>query len=308
MRGRGVNQQVATSITQSAAWRAVAWGVLGTLGPALADLSTSNWFGAGDLRGLLFFSLPFIVVLAFSGVVLARRLSQRPLWAGLIVGGIAGTVLGFLWTFANALLLGAWFGAWSFPVLLCWMTGGALSLASAATTRATPDWGGLTLESCAYVLVAVAALYVYRPAVTYLSRDQHLTLVYGRISPQDSGLAIDDSRDLLNADEKSLLASAGITGSIELLGGHAANATERPRARILILLRRPVDRVYRLPEPDATAVLYIQEDTGFRRFPPDAKVLSDRAVELYPAGAQRKETRYWIELAGGARSGGGIEW
>jgi hypothetical protein len=272
--------------------------------PALVDLSTSRWFGAGDLRGLLVFTVPFVLVLVPSGVALARMLAGRSTWTGLMIGGIAGVGLGFLWTLGNRLMLGDWFGAWSFPVLLCWTTGGALSLAAAATTRSTGGWRRTVLESLAYLFVATVALGVYYPAVAYLKRDQHLTLVYGRIRPDDTA-PIDDSRDLLHSKEKELLERARIGGSIEVLGSHAANTTERPRARIIVLLVRPVDRAYRLPQPDATTVLYIQEAAGFRVFPPDAKVLSDRVVELYPVADQANETRYWVEHAGGSRSGGG---
>ena len=300
---------MADSTDRAAAWRAAIWGVLGTLAPALVDLSTSDWFGVGDLRGLLLFTVPLLLILVVSGIALARKLAHRPTWLGLVIGGVAGIGLGFLWTLANALLLGPWFGAWSFPVLLCWTTGGALSLASAATSQSGTGWHHVAFESMAYLSVATVVLYAYRPAVVHLQKDQHLTLVYGRLRPHDAGPAIDDSSDLLIPEERELLARAAIAGSIEILGGHAANTTQRPRARILVLLVRPVDRVHWLPEPDATTIVYIQEDAGFRRFPSDAKVLSDRAVELYPVGAQGKETRYWVEHAGGARSsGGGIQW
>jgi hypothetical protein len=283
------------------------WGLFGTFAPALVDLSTSDWFGAGDLRGLLFFTLPLLLVLVISGTGLARKLAQRPTWIGLLIGGTVGIGIGILWTLANALLLGGWFGAWSFPVLLCWTTGGALSQAAAATTRPGSDWRRFALESGSYLLVATAALYVYRPAIVHLRHDQHLTLVYGRIRPTTAGPSVDDSRELLISGETDLLARAKIDGSVEVVGGHAANTTQHPRARILVLLRRPVDRVYRLLQPDATTVLYIQEDNGFRRFPADAKILSDRAVEFYPAGTN--ETDYWVEHAGGARSGGsGLQW
>ena len=298
---------MAGSAGRTAGWRAGVWCVVGTFTPALVDLSTSDWFGAGDLRGLLFFTVPFLLVLVVTGILLARKLPQRPTWIALVVGATAGIGIGLFWTLANALLLGLWFGAWSFPVLLCWTTGGALSLAAAATSRSTGGWRPLAVESLTYLAVAIAALYLYRPLVVQLRHDQHLTLVYGRIRLTNGGTAIDDSRELLIPGEKELLVRAGIGGSVEVVGGHAANTTQTPRARILVLLRRPVDRVYRLLQPDATTVLYVQEDGGFRRFPADAKVLKDRAVELFPA--QGNETRYWVEAAGGSRSGGsGIQW
>jgi hypothetical protein len=271
------------------------------------DLSASDWFGAGDLVGLLFWTGPLLLILVASGVVLARTLARWSPWIGLVVGGTAGLGIGFLWTMVNALLYGPWFGAWSVPMLLCWTTGGALGLAAAATSRPGRGWRRLAVESAAYLSVATAAFYVYRPVVVWLHHDQHLTVVYGRIRPSASGPGVDDPLELLVPGDRELFARAGIAGSIEVAGSHASNTTDEPRARILVLLRRPVDRVYRLPQPDATTVLYVQDDTGFRRFPTDAKVLSDRAVEFFPAGGN--ETRYWVEHVGGARSsGGGLQW
>jgi hypothetical protein len=289
-----------------AACRAGLWGAVGTFVPALVDLAGSDWLGAGDLWALTVWTLPYLLILVVSGVALARMLAQRPAWLGLLTGSTAGAALGVLWTLLNALCVGPWFGAWSVPVLLCWTTGGALGLASAATSQAGRNWRRLTIESVAYLLVAILVLYAHRPAVVRLSSEQHLTLVYGRIHPQRAGPAIDDARALLSAEERQLLARAGIAGSIEILGSHAANTAPRPVARVLVLFDRPVDRVHRVLQPDATTVLYIQAAAGFRRFPPDAKVL-ERAVELYPSGPG--ETRYWIEHAAGSRSGGaGIQW
>lgn len=143
---------MAGSIGRIAAWQAGVWGVLGTFAPALVDLSTSDWFGAGDLRGLVFYTLPLLLVLVVIGIALAPRLVQRPMWVGLVVGGTVGIGIGFLWTLANALLLGPLFGAWSFPVLLCWTTGGGLGLAAAATSGSARSWRRVTIESATYFL------------------------------------------------------------------------------------------------------------------------------------------------------------
>jgi hypothetical protein len=248
-----------------------------------------------------------LLVLVVVGIALARALAQRPMWVGLVIGATVGIGVGFVWTVTNASWLGPWFGAWSFPVVLCWMTGGALGLAAAATSPSANGWRRIAAESVTYLLVAVAAPYLYRPALAYLRHDQHLTFVYGRIRPATAGPELDDSMELLVPGEKELLAHAAIGGFVEVVGSHAANTAEQPRARMLVFLRRPVDRVHRLLQPDATTVVYIQEDHGFRRFPPDAKVRSDRAVELYPE--KSNETAYWVEQASGARSGASaIRW
>ncbi len=48
-----------------------------------------------------------------------------------------GVLTGVLWTFAAALILGGWIGAFSFPVLYCWAIGGLLGGLVAA--RISPE-------------------------------------------------------------------------------------------------------------------------------------------------------------------------
>src|SRR5262245_37148362 len=83
-------------------------------------------FGAGDIYAFVFYTIPFclsILVLSFFSLVILTDLrSALRMLATLIIGASAG----FLWTVINRWMLGLWFGAWSFPVLYCWIVGGAV--------------------------------------------------------------------------------------------------------------------------------------------------------------------------------------
>jgi hypothetical protein len=117
-----------------------------------------------------------LLILTTAGMVLSK-LRARPRLVGLLVGGAAGILIGFLWTLANAWLLGPWFGAWSLPVVLCWCVGGLLGLAAAATARPTARLR-LAAEGAMFLALAAAAPFAYAAAVTAILHDQHLTLVY----------------------------------------------------------------------------------------------------------------------------------
>ena len=96
----------------------------------LVDLN--DGFGAGDLRGFAIFSTVFALVFLLPAALFAIlfgdwRLANR-LWLAVLLGAIGG----FGWTLLNLWYLGPWFGAWSFPVLYCWMAGGVFGLFAVA--------------------------------------------------------------------------------------------------------------------------------------------------------------------------------
>ena len=45
---------------------------------------------------------------------------------------VAGAIAGFCWTLLNYWFLGPWFGAWSFPVVDCWIAGGVIGFITVA--------------------------------------------------------------------------------------------------------------------------------------------------------------------------------
>lgn len=95
-------------------------------------LVLNNGFGKGDLPAFAYWTGYFAIglilpALLFSLLLRNFRLLNRA-WLGILLGGLAG----FGWTVLNLMLLGPWFGAWSFGVLYCWIFGGAAGIFSVA--------------------------------------------------------------------------------------------------------------------------------------------------------------------------------
>jgi hypothetical protein len=118
---------------------------------AVAFLLFNRWFGAGDLGAFGFWSLFFAGASGFASFVFA---SSSKHWGCIFryTGGLfLGLLLGFGFTYGVALMLGPWFGAFSFPVLYCWMIGGIAGMffAVASTERKAepnaPDNAGIAL-------------------------------------------------------------------------------------------------------------------------------------------------------------------
>ena len=95
-------------------------------------LSLQNGFGSGDLWAFLYWTVIFSIVLllpALAFVLLSRNMRTiNRVWIGTLLGGVAG----FGWTLLNLMMLGPWFGAWSFNVLYCWIAGGAIGILALA--------------------------------------------------------------------------------------------------------------------------------------------------------------------------------
>lgn len=95
-------------------------------------LHSQDDFGAGDLHAFSVFSAAFAVLLLLPAGLFAIALRDtrriHRLWLAIVVGAL----LGFCWTLLNRWYLGLWFGAWSFPVLYCWIAGGVFAFLTVA--------------------------------------------------------------------------------------------------------------------------------------------------------------------------------
>jgi hypothetical protein len=95
---------------------------------AIGFLAANSWFGVGDLRSFAQWSIMFAVVSVCVAAIVRVTLLRRGAAFRYFLAAFCGLVTGFAFTWVVALLLGPWFGAFSFPVLYCWMLGGLGSM------------------------------------------------------------------------------------------------------------------------------------------------------------------------------------
>lgn len=128
--------------------------LLGSVAAAIAFLATNEWFGAGDLPGMVVWSLPLagLIYVSFRPVV-ARLAAASPVWRYVVLV-VLGGLLGLAWTVAAALLLGGWILAFSFPVLFCWISGGLVAGSVAAWRSERRTWPAAVV----LVLLVIVAL------------------------------------------------------------------------------------------------------------------------------------------------------
>ena len=109
--------------------------VIGSYVMARVMVALNGGFGAGDLPVFFYSTLPFAVVLLLPALVaLVFRHRVHP-FIRVALALVVGVASGFIWTVFNRWMLGPWFGAWSFPVLYCWVFGGALGIVGATMVQ-----------------------------------------------------------------------------------------------------------------------------------------------------------------------------
>jgi hypothetical protein len=102
--------------------------VVAALIPQQLYVLSRNGYGAGDLYPFVFWGVAFALLLGAFGLGWAWLTSGLPLVVRGLLGGIIGAGSGLLWTVIVRLLLGGWFGAFSFPVVYFWTIGGCFGL------------------------------------------------------------------------------------------------------------------------------------------------------------------------------------
>ena len=80
-------------------------------------------YGTGDLPAFLFWTLGLSLMLFFLTALLTQTTHGRSTLIKSVTWLLLGPLVGFAWTLFVAFALGPWMGAFSFPVLYCWVGG-----------------------------------------------------------------------------------------------------------------------------------------------------------------------------------------
>jgi hypothetical protein len=143
-------------------WLAVAATLSASLVAAIVLTTVKGW-GEDDIGAFLYWTVPFALLLG-----LATRLAG-PRWP--VPVAVVGAAAGLLWTVVVALLLGPFFLAFGFPVVLGWMAGGAVGLLAGMGLRSpralriarVGAYGTLMLLVLLVALTSVLAQFLWGP-------------------------------------------------------------------------------------------------------------------------------------------------
>ena len=224
--------------------------------------------------------------------------------------------------------------ATAIPVV--WALGWAVWGAGVSITEYVSLLGSLILVTAAAVgsskrvaaarLALVGALAVwsfYMPGIVGIASsrltDQELGLAVLLWTPSTSPLVIEQPEQIpnfpntrLSARDVQQIKATGLTGELSVYTANGRYGSGK-KSHVTLIMQKPVGEAVELREPDATSVVYIQEDHGWRLFPPDAPILK-RTTRIEPIpydpnwpGAY-PQTSVMVELSTGARQGFGVWW
>jgi len=98
---------------------------------AVGFLASRSWFGAGDLASFTFWSVILSLLIIPIAFLLGRLLTRLGSVLRIFLAVISGALLGYLATMLVWMMLGPWFGAFSFPVFYCWLAGAIMACVTA---------------------------------------------------------------------------------------------------------------------------------------------------------------------------------
>lgn len=275
---------------------------------AAIQVGLNNGFGSGDVLPFLLWSLPFAAVIALIRDKLFDFLRRRRVTHRYLLAVLIGTASGVLWTYIVAIFLGAWFGAFSFSVLPCWIAGGAAAMIAGIGGH-NSSARSLITELIIVGALGLISMTVPKYLVDFLSSNQELEVVSLKWRPGAEPLAFEDTeggpifdKPRLTRDAMTILNSLALRGHLAFTG-RAIYGSGNP-ARVIIVMQRQVKEPVELLQPDGVTVIYVQDEDGWKMYPSDAPTLQ-RTIRVWPdENDPTWETRYLVENSDGSRQGG----
>jgi hypothetical protein len=265
-------------------------------------------FGASDILPFLIWSFPFAVIIALIKRGMKDILDRFPLPIRYIVAAVVGGAGGVLWTYIVAFFLGVWFGAFSFPVLPCWMASGASGLIIGAGEYKNSR-RLIVVEVFIVALIGLISTIGPKYLFDALSSNQKLEVVTVEWTPSSEPLTdsnvpkLDLSNDSeLSNEDVALLKSLGLTGRLDYRGSMAIGSRGKP-ARVLIVIQHQVKEPVKLKQPNGVDIIYVQSEDGWKMYPPAAPTL-ERYIRIWADERDPRATQYSVERADSTRAGG----
>ena len=122
----------------------------------------------------------------------------------------------------------------------------------------------------------------YRHQKLSAIKNPQLQFIFEKWAPADAAIREEPIGPYASPDhyltdaEVGQLRDAGFTGILHCFGG------DPKTVRFVIVMSRPVQETVDLPKPASGSILYIQTQTGWKKFPPSAATVA-RTVRLTPA-------------------------
>jgi hypothetical protein len=190
---------------------------------ALAFSAARAWWDLHDVPSYVGWTVPLALACGALAAALRQTLRTPTGRVHWVAATVVGAVLGVLWSYMAAMLLGGWIFGFGFPVLYCWSLGGAAAgLSAAALARRDTSFTAsrVALSRVLVRLVGIPLAVAAGAALFYVS------LVFGSVYVWN------------RAQHEVHLIPAGFRGAVVVIFNDSAGAPEEYEGR---------SRLYRIP-------------------------------------------------------------
>jgi len=269
---------------------------------AFTSVAINRGFGTRDLLPFLTWTLVFAAVVALVAQILASTHVKMPALLRYCLAGASGVVVGVLWTYVVGQLLGPWLGAFSLPILLCWIAGGASGMILTMLYQENRRHAALISVSVILVLT-VSAWTLSKSLGVFISGEQQLELLVLKWHPGTKPLTTTEALEpSISKSDLEYLKAIGLTGEVRFSG--SCKDGEGKAARAIIVMQAPLSEPVDLSLPNASQVIYVQTESGWNQYPLEAPT-SQKQIRLWTdLRSTSQDTLFSFERADGSRLSG----
>lgn len=296
-----IDEQVKASFSVAIRAGLFSLGASVLVGALLMTRSGVN--STSDVVPFTFWTVLFAWVMALISPLAIPVFSRLPRLLSYPLAVILGVLASFCYGVGVSLFL--IFGTFSFPVGFAWTAGGIGGLVAVAGVGSRARTGNFLLELVLVGVVCLSLAFGGDAFVIAISGDRHLEIVWVKWKPGTEPAVLEKRlTDYLTEEEVTHLRAMNLSGSLIWKGTGSEGRGQR--SRVVLIMQHQLGSSIELPLPERW-VIYVQEQNGWRKEPPDAvTVRKTLGLEIDPGSPQRTQL-VWREPFGTSRFGG-FDW
>jgi hypothetical protein len=312
---------------------------------AVAYVVTNDGFGKGDIKGFSIITLIFSLISLSLYGLLSRLFSRFNSLVSLLLTIITSALQAVIFIYTTWFIFGPWIGAFSFPIIYCWLTGTVLGnfyiLLNSHGSFKPRHFAILT----GLVIIVLTSFYLVNVTKDSLSENQNLDIICLTWTPSDENpetnhltkfsLTESEANDILSlglkgtfwADkyfriENSKLISTDFPDydfdnkdsglEINFMFGNKLDSIKNERKKVIIIMNHPQETSYSFKQPLDKSLIVVQSNTNneFKIYPDNIKTnIKTMTIE----GTDFRSFPHWtsikVELKGrGDFSIHGFQW
>jgi hypothetical protein len=269
---------------------------------AVVYVVTNDGFGKGDIQGFSIITLIFSLISLSLYGLLSRLFSRFNSLVSLLLTIITSVLQAVIFIYTTWFIYGPWIGAFSFPIIYCWLTGTVLGnfyiLLNSNGSFKPRHFGILT----GIIIIVLTSIYLVNFTKDSLSESQNFDIICLTWTPSDENPEINNlTKFSLNESEANDILSLGLKGTfwtdkyfrienskpistdfldydfdnkdtgmeINFMFGNKLDSTLNERQKVIILMNHPIEKSFTFKQPINNSLIVVQnaDNDEFKLYP-----------------------------------------